>query len=200
MSLDAYMVFLPGPDDPFPIEGESSDEVAKTVNLKPFEIVDFKWGVSSVVKESNKSTETGESGMSRGRGQREFTSAGIKSRSIHVDSFAVTKPFDSASLSLFRACATDDCKFAKAHVLFRKFGEDGEPYVFLKFEFVNVRVDKIDWKLGAVEGGDKPDQEDVDFSFDSCNVFYTPQGKKGEKMKAVKKTISYSHERGVSTS
>jgi type VI protein secretion system component Hcp len=197
MSLDAFMVFIPNEVDGIKIEGETQDAAEQA--KRAFEIIDFKWGASATAKSPKKTTHTAP--VTDGQTlpptpPPDNTPPNLRVRSIFVDGFSVSKPFDAASLGLFQACTKEKCTFPKAVISFRKFGDSGEPFVYLSFEFLKVRVDKIDWKIGAVEGGDKPDQEDVDFSFETCNIFYFPQTKTGAKKDTVKKTATYSQPAG----
>jgi type VI protein secretion system component Hcp len=189
MAIDAYMFFVPGDNDPCNIEGETADELQKGV--KAFEITDFKWGASSASRDSI--TEPTEKEKEEQKAKKKAgRSAGVRIGTIHVDAFSITKPFDTASLGLFQACTTKDAEFALAKVIFRKMKNDGNPFVYLRFEFTGVKVDKIEWKIKALESSDKPDEEDVDFSFLTCNIFYTPQSKKGD----AKTTKSYTFPSG----
>jgi len=204
MAIDAFMAFIPDDNDPFPIEGESSDTVA--TGVKGFEIVDFKWGASAVRKPKKKPDEPGKDTNKPGNDVKKASTpkmssptprahgpSNLAARSIKVDSFSITKPIDKASMALFRACTTEDAIFGKAKVIFRKLAKGGKPYVYLVFDFQKVRVDKIEWKLASIgENTDKPEEEDIDFSFAQCNMFYTPQSATGEMLRKSTKTASYS--------
>jgi type VI protein secretion system component Hcp len=199
MAVDAYMCFDPtaskGDGDAVDIEGETMDEAG--VTKKAFEIIDFKWGASSVAKTSSEGSSRPSDGPPGSPQPGKLARGNLAARSISVDSFSVSKPFDTASLGLFRGCTTEDCYWSKAQVLFRKVRPDGTPYVYLMFEFTNVRIDKLEWKISASEG-DKPDQEDVDFSFEGCNIFYIPQEQTGKKS-TIKKTASWTRKTGEGT-
>jgi type VI protein secretion system component Hcp len=178
MALDAYMYFNPtsSTDSSVTVTGETTDAVGVSANS--FEIASFKWGASSLPesssKKSRKSDEKGDSTIT--------APVNLAARSVTVDKFSIKKPFDTASLGLFLGCVkAQTCVFALAQVVFRKFDTDGTPFVYLTFEFKNVRVDKIEWDMGEAESGSKPSQEDVDFSFDICNIYYTPQTSAGAK-------------------
>jgi type VI secretion system Hcp family effector len=183
MALDAFMVFNPTQSNkqtktPIKIFGESSDFLGLDTSGKKqgtFEINDFKWGVSSVKRESKK--EKKEKGKDGGDTAEESSSH----RVIRVPSFKITKPFDAASPGLFSACLDVACVFTQAIVMFRKTAAGG-PFVYLKFVFGNVQVDSVDWGIKPIEQSDaKPDQEDVAFSFETCDIFYSPQTETGTK-------------------
>jgi type VI protein secretion system component Hcp len=141
--------------------------------LGSFEINDFKWGISAVKKESTKA--------SKGSGTQESGEEASMHRVVRVPSFKISKPFDSASAALFSACLDIDGVFPEAFVLFRKTSASG-PFVYLKFIFRKVQVDSVDWSIKPIDQSDaKPDQEDVAFSFESCDIFYSPQTRAGQK-------------------
>jgi type VI protein secretion system component Hcp len=95
--------------------------------------------------------------------------------------FTITKEIDSATPHLFLEYCTRWARqvvnWDKAKVTLRK-AAGGDPHLeFMVYEFTNVWVKS--WSLGD-QGGDELPEEEVEFAFDTCKVYYTPQGSSGD--------------------
>ncbi len=182
MSIDAFMYFEPtmSKTGNVIISGETTDVGGGASAPKAFEIMSFS------LNSSNSSPEGGTSSH----------------RTISVGSIEISKPFDIASCGLFSACTSKDCVFEKAVVLFRKL--DGKiPFIYLKYVIKEVRIESVDWTISSVDSStEMPDQEKIAVSFNSCDIFYSPQTEKGVKQQRfdgeVKKSASYSNSTGKS--
>lgn len=149
MAFDAYM-WLEGNQGKAPkIAGETTD--AEFSKKGAFEIESFSVGAS------NPST-IGSGGGGAGGGK------------VSISSFNIMKKTDKSSPDLFLACCNGG-HYDKAHVVLRKAGGGGQPY--LKYDFYMVFVDSVQWSGSS--GGDDLPTESVSFSFGAASVNYNPQ-------------------------
>src|SRR5436190_19928451 len=118
MAVDAYMCFIPTASEEGGVDviGETIDEIG--AQNGSFEIADFKWGASAVAKTSRE-PDPPPKPQQQNTGSKPLPTPPIKqggggggmvnlaARSISVDTFSVTIPFDTAPLGLFRGCTNE---------------------------------------------------------------------------------------------
>ncbi len=159
MAFDTFMYFPTagtGPSGSLSIVGETTDATYAT--NKAYEIYSFSWGASNPVTISSGTTGTG----------------GGK---VSISSFNIMKKTDSASPTLFTACAAG-VHFPSAIVVMRKAG--GTALVYLTYTFTEVYVESVQWSGSS--GGDDTPTESVSFAFKSVTISYQPQGPTGAKV------------------
>lgn len=147
MAFDAYLK----------LEGING-EATRSGFEKHIEIYSFSWGVS------NPAT-IGTAGSGGGAGK------------ASLSSFNAMKASDSASPSLFQACANGK-HFKTASVTLNKAG--GEKALnYLVYEFENCFIESVQWS-GSSGGDDRP-TESLSLAFGKVKITYTPQAPTGEK-------------------
>ena len=155
MAFDTFMYFdSPAAVGGLTVVGESTD--ATYSKSKAYEIYSFSWGASNPVTIGSATSGTG----------------GGK---VSVSSFNVMKKTDTASCTLFSACATG-AHFPTAHVVMRKAG--GTQLVYLQYDFTEVYVESVQWSGSS--GGDDTPTESVSFAFGGVTVTYTAQDATGK--------------------
>jgi len=162
MALDAFLQFKgPGPGGA-PIDGETQDKQMKAEKPAPFDLQDWRFGISQEVNVGS-------------------ASGGIGAGKVTFEQFVVSKQVDKSSPDFFLTCCTgghyEDCI-----LLIRKAGADAKTAggIYLKFEFKMVFVANIAWS-----GDDSPaPKEEITFDYGALQVSYTPQEKTGGLVKA----------------
>jgi type VI secretion system secreted protein Hcp len=130
------------------IDGESQ----KDGHEGEIDILSFSWGAA------NPTSMGGGSGSGTGK--------------VSIHDFSVVKATDKSSASLFLKCC-NGTNIATAKVTLRKAAGDA-PIEYLVYNFTNVFVSSIQWS-GSGGGGDDVPMESASFSFETCEINYTPQ-------------------------
>ncbi len=140
------------------VSGESTD----SVHSGEIELLSFSWGAANPT--------------SAGFG----TGSGTGKVSVH--DFSVVKRSDVASPTLFLKCC-NGTHIPSAVVTLRKAAGDS-PVEYLVYTFTNVFVSSIQWS-GSGGGADDSPMESASFSFETCQIQYTPQQDTGSGGTAV---------------
>jgi len=149
VAFDTYMLI----DGGTVVKGE-----ATAAALDPatgwFEIFSFSWGASNPT-----TVGTGATGLAAGK--------------VSVSSFNIMKKSEDSSPLLFAACCAGQ-HFPKAQVVLRKATGTGGQKIFLKYDFVDVMVESIQWSGSS--GGDDTPTESISFAFAKVSIQYYKQG------------------------
>jgi type VI secretion system Hcp family effector len=153
MAIDAFLTFsIPPAASPLQTKnptGESLD----AQHAGWIQIASFSLGTSNP-------TAVGSATMGAGAGKAAF------------HEFQITKPVDSASPSLFAACAAGT-NFPAMFLAVRKAGATAD---YLRYEFHTVHVSSVEWSDG--NGQDIP-SESVSFAYGALGVAYHTQSATG---------------------
>jgi len=102
-------------------------------------------------------------------------SGGAGAGKVSFASFSFMKKTDSASPTLFQACACGQ-HIATGLLTLRKAGGDN-PLEYLKWNFAEIFIDSIQWSGSS--GGDDAPSEAVSFVYGTQTIDYQPQDAKG---------------------
>jgi type VI secretion system secreted protein Hcp len=157
MALDAFLQFKGKGTSAAEIEGETQDVVMKKETPPPFDLQDWRFGISQEVNVGS-------------------ASGGIGAGKVTFEQFSVTKNVEKSSPLFFLTCCTgghyDHCILS-----IRKAGTDPKKSggVYLRFDFKLVFVANIAWS-----GDDSPaPKEEITFDYGALQVTYQPQKKDG---------------------
>jgi type VI secretion system secreted protein Hcp len=154
MAFDAYLYFPAKASS-----GNCPQPVGESLIQKDAISLGESWSFSLENKLDISSVTTG-----AGAGKAEF------------QEFTIKKQVDSASATLFLACGCG-ANFDNVQLVLRKATGSttaAETEVFLKWTFLMMVVEKIEWSYG-----DPAPEENVTFKFGACKVEYFQQDAKG---------------------
>ena len=179
MPSDAYMEL----QDPT-VWGETFDEEfgmsSKGRQLGAFEIANFSFDVSNALDDDSDSSDNQRPGNQRPGLQAVGKRAAIKHPTI--GHFTINKAVDKASPELFLACCQQTV-IDWAIISIRESGELGsgsaprKPYLVL--EFRGVTVEHFEWTLNPGDSSGAPQEEKLQFSFQTILIKYGRQSKEG---------------------
>ena len=140
------------------IKGESQDDKHK----EAIEVLAYSWGV----------TQTGSAAHGSGHG----------SGKAHFQDMQITKRTDTASPSLFKACATGQ-HIKEGTLVARKAGGDKQEYLTIKF--TDLLVSSFQSGHAGTEGDETP-HETISLNFAKVEQDYKPQKQDGTLGAAIK--------------
>jgi type VI secretion system secreted protein Hcp len=153
MPLDAFLQFSSPGAAGAEIEGETQDREMKQLKPPPFDLQDWRFGISQEVNVGS-------------------SAGGIGAGKVTFEQFTVSKQIDHASPDFFATCCTGG-HYKDVMLLIRKAGTDRSKSggVYLRFDFKMVFVAKIDWS-----GDDSPSpKEEITFDYGALRLNYKPQ-------------------------
>jgi type VI secretion system secreted protein Hcp len=151
MAFDTFMYFTGGTPA---IKGETQDTTYKSKNA--MEIYSFSLGASNPV-----TIGSAQGGMGAGK--------------VSLSSFNFMKKTDTASPTMFQACAMGT-HYPNVQVDLRKAGGT-KPVVYLSYIFTECMIESIQWSGSS--GGDDTPTESVSMAYGELTINYTPQNADG---------------------